>query len=558
MKRIKMIALAGLAGFLSLLAAGCGNSDSAVDSDSASTLEAISGDMTGLSIRPEGWTEAAHGDEAAPDYDTVFPADKVNRMKITIASGDWEAMQADMVRLFGEKGTGQQGRMPGAGNMQPPGGFDPGAAPQPGGRPPGEGIVPGQDDIGPAAAPQEGDMFQPGNMPPGAGMARQGNGDFPGGAGMPGRGGGDMTPENPMWVPATIEFNGLIWTSVGVRYKGNSSLTSGWRSGSLKLPLKLDFDEFEDEFAEIENQRFYGFKQLSLSNSFSDGTCMHDAVASDILAEAGLPSARTAYYEIIMDYGEDEVDLGLYVMIEVVDDTVIERFFGSDSGNIYEAEGRGASLAADSASMIESSFDKENNREEADWSDIRELSDVLHSGQRISDPAAWRQSLESVFDVDMFLEWLAISALIQHWDTYGSMTHNFYLYHDTDSGQIKWISWDHNQVLAGGQGGMMGRGGLNRSVSLDREEVSQNWPLIRFLLDDPLYYERYTAFMRETVDGAFNPQRVQGKCRELADLISPFVTGTDRGEAFESEVDKLIDCISERAQAAEDFLSEGR
>ena len=57
-----------------------------------------------------------------------------------------------------------------------------------------------------------------------------------------------------MWVPATVEFEGQTWTGVGVRYKGNSSLASGWRSGALKLPLKLDFDEFEDEVPAIEHE----------------------------------------------------------------------------------------------------------------------------------------------------------------------------------------------------------------------------------------------------------------------------------------------------------------
>jgi hypothetical protein len=52
-------------------------------------------------------------------------------------------------------------------------------------------------------------------------------------------------------------------------------------------------------------------------------------------------------------------------MVEVIDDTVIERCFGDDSGNIYEAEGPGASLAYGVVSQIESSFKKENNAAEA-------------------------------------------------------------------------------------------------------------------------------------------------------------------------------------------------
>ena len=67
-------------------------------------------------------------------------------------------------------------------------------------------------------------------------------------AGAGGVGGNtDMTPVNPTWVEGTITFNGETWTHVGVRYKGNSTLTRAWQSGSAKLPLKLDFDQFEDD-----------------------------------------------------------------------------------------------------------------------------------------------------------------------------------------------------------------------------------------------------------------------------------------------------------------------
>ena len=42
------------------------------------------------------------------------------------------------------------------------------------------------------------------------------------------------------------------------------------RQGILKLPFKLDFDEFEDDYPQIDNQRFYGFKKLSLKNNYDD------------------------------------------------------------------------------------------------------------------------------------------------------------------------------------------------------------------------------------------------------------------------------------------------
>ena len=203
-------------------------------------------------------------------------------------------------------------------------------------------------------------------------------------------------------------------------------------------------------YPEIENQRFYGFKQLSLANGYKNSSFLRDAATALILEDAGLPAAKTAFYEVILDYGEGPVSLGLYTMIEVIDDTAIERYFGSDDGNIYEGEGTAASFAASTYDQIEESFEKENNEDEADWSDIENLFDVLHSDQRTSDPAAWRAELEAIFDVNGFLEWLAISSVIQNWDAYGSMSHNYYLYNNPDTGQLTWISWDHNEAMSSG------------------------------------------------------------------------------------------------------------
>jgi spore coat protein H len=505
----KSIYLVTLISLMVMPMAGCAEFGDSVSSDG----EQI--------IRPEGWTDETHGSNIDPNYEVVFPQDKVNQIKITITPEAWSAMQANMTELLGGRGPGEQGGQPRL----------------PGVRPDRGGMAPG-------------DISQDGGAAPLA-------------PGIPGW--VDMTPENPMWVPATIEFNGLIWTNVGVRYKGNSSLRSGWNSGSLKLPLKLDFDEFEDEHPEIDDQRFYGFKQLSLSNAFSDGTYMRDAIAADILKEAGLVAAETAYYEVILDYGEEPVNLGLYIIIEVIDDTVIDSFFGDDSGNIYEGDGPGVSLAEGTFNLIEESFQKENNEQDADWSDIEALYNVLHSAERTSDPEAWRESLESIFDVGVFLEWLAISAIIQHWDTYGLMAHNFYLYHDPDTDLLTWISWDHNQVLAGDRGG--GRGGraapvkdATRSVSLRRlgkEETGQDWPLIRYLLDDSVYHERYIHYVEETISGPFNPSKIEKRCEELTELIRPYAAKESREAAFESAVQALINRVNDRYQIASSFLAAG-
>ncbi|MCB8980990.1 MAG: CotH kinase family protein [Ardenticatenaceae bacterium] len=454
--------------------------------------------------RPAGWSEATHSNDADPNYDVVFPEDEVLRLDITIDSENWDAMLANLTALLGEQGSGGG-----------PGGNRPG-----GGAPP-EGVEP------PAGGP---------------GGARPGGG-FGGPGGVP----GDFTSENPMWAEATITFEGNTWTHVGVRFKGNSSLSGAWSSGSLELPFKLDFDEFEDEYPEIDNQRFYGFKQLSLSNNTRDASFLRDTVTADILEDAGLASAKTSFVELYVDYGEGPVSFGLYTMIEVIDDTVVDRVFGSDDGNIYEADGTAVSLAEGTFVDIPDSFQKENNEDEADWSDIEALYTVLHSDLRQNDPAAWQAELEAVFDVDTFLHWLAINTVIENWDTYGGAAHNYYLYNDPATGQLTWIPWDHNEAL---------KSGGRSQMTLEMTAIGDNWPLIRYLLDNPDYYETYVNYVDETIHTVFEPEAMTVRYEELAALIEPYAVADVGQAAFDQAIQELITHTNNRVAAAEAFLGQ--
>lgn len=516
----------------------------AAEATPTTTQESAAAPADDEDARPAGWTEETHSNDVDPNYAVVFPQDKVNELTITIAPEQWAAMQADMTELYGAPGTrGGPGGGPPMG-MAPPAGFEP---PAPGELPEG-------------AQPPAGGQPPAGFAPP---------------QGMPGGGPGDFTTENPMWVDATIEFDGNTWTHVGVRYKGNSSLMSSWNSGSRKLPFKFDFDEFEDEYPEIDNQRFYGFKQLSLANGFSDATFMRDALTYDLLDAAGLVAAETAFYHLYLDYGEGPVDLGVYTAIEVIDDTVVARAFGDDDGNLYEGDGRGVSLAEGTFDQIESSFQKENNEDAADWSDIEALYTVLHAETRLTDPETWRAELETVFDVDTFLEWLAISAVIGHWDTYGAMSHNFYLYNDPATGQLTWISWDHNMTMGGSMGGgpdrppggenaggnagappNRGPGGMSRSASLDKADVGADWPLIRYLLDDPTYYADYLGYMAAFSTDIFTPERIAAQVQAMAELLTPYAAPEIGATEFDAAVQQLIDFADARAGAVATFLSE--
>lgn len=372
-----------------------------------------------------------------------------------------------------------------------------------------------------------------------------------------GRGGsGQVSDENPIFVPCQFFFEDREWYRVGVRFKGNSSLRSTWAMGIWKLALKLDFDEYESDYPEIQDQRFYGFRQLSLSNNYDDRSFLRERVVPEIFREAGVRAPYTTFCRVFIDHGDGPVYFGLYTMVEVVDDTMLEDQFGSNDGNCYKPDGSSATFA--NGTFNESDFVKKNNEEEGDWSDILALFDALHDNNRTGNPQQWRNRLEEVFNVDNFLKWLAVNTVIQNWDTYGKMTHNYYLYNDPAGPGLSWIPWDNNEAL---QYGKMGG-----ALSIGLTELNDRWPLIRFLMDDDTYRENYLSYVAGVIAGPFEPSKMIARYRYLHDLIQPYVTGID-GEIdgysflnssadFDSQLDYLIAHVQERTTIAEGILND--
>jgi hypothetical protein len=148
---------------------------------------------------------------------------------------------------------------------------------------------------------------------------------------------------------------------------------------------------------------------------------------------------------------------------------------------------------------------------------------------------------------------------MQHWDTYGQMTHNFYLYHDPATDRLTWISWDHNFVL-GGMGGRRGGGegggmGGRGNGALDKSDVGESWPLIRYLLDDPTYSDSYIAYLNELNGEVFDADELAVRYEQLAALIGPTVSEESDQASFDSAVQALTDRTRERANAVADFLA---
>lgn len=363
-----------------------------------------------------------------------------------------------------------------------------------------------------------------------------------------------MNGENPIYVPANLVFKGITWYHVGLRFKGNSSLQRAWLMGSYKMSMRFNMDKYEDDFPEIKNQRFYGFDKLGLVSSNLDNSLIREKIGGTVYRDMGVPVAQTAFCRVFIDYGEGKKYFGLYTLQEIPADPMLDTRFIEDGGNLYKPDG----LAASFASWNPEAFDKENNEDEADFSDVRELYDVLHSDRK--DEAAFKAAIEDVFDVDGFLRYLAVNQVICNWDTYGHLAHNYYLYHDPGDDLIHWIPWDFTAAMIPPAQSMM----PPLSLELAPLEVSRLWPLIRFLIDIPEYHGQYVSYVKETIDKCFYPERMQPIFAKAKELIRPYVTGTYgevkgytnllRKSDFENDFVILDQHVEDRYARATDFV----
>jgi spore coat protein CotH len=504
--------------------------------------------------RPEGWSKATHTTSVKPDYNRLFSMDKVHEIRITITADRFRAMQDDLASIGpgGFLGFGGAGR----GGLA----FDPNN--------PAAALASIESSLNmcvdkPAASPcsiggTAGEctaLLGPGTpmmcMPAGMGNMLQGlqNG-LRGGRGLGGIA-PRMTLRDPIFAPVTVNYDGHVWTQVGMRYKGNSSLMAGNMGATGKIPFRLDFNHYQDEYPAIKGQRIYGFEKLTFSSNMSDDSQLREALATELFRDRGVPAARVAFYRVYVDAGSGPEYWGLYSMVEdPTDEAMLDTQFGNHDGNLYKPEGPGA----DWTFFAKEGFEKKNKQKKADYSDVEGAIAALNAPR--DNPAAWRAALEARLDVEQFLKWLAVNTVMENWDTYGAIAHNYYLYGDQKrGGRLVWIPWDHNMSFAAGPGGggmrlggLRGntgpannlppggfnlpagaRGGLLLGLGggsdVLHRQAGPGWPLIQRLMEDEVYSRRYRELLAHAMGGLFALPAFEKRAKELHALIASSVVG---------------------------------
>lgn len=238
-------------------------------------------------------------------------------------------------------------------------------------------------------------------------------------------------------------------SGVGLSLKGNSSITvPGW-----KKPWKVDTDY------SVSGQEYRNLKQLLFHNNFADASLLREKLAYDMMAFAGVPAGHAAYVTLSVEVTDDDLPpyyLGVYLFVERVDAKFVNNRFGREqgTGNLYKADAWFEQGAADLAYYGEDllayprprgelAYHLQTNLDHPDYSRLIELVRIL-DGTDYANQGEFTAALESHFNVDGFLRYLAVIFTTLNLDTYPYTGNNFYLYDDPSTGRFQFLPWDLN------------------------------------------------------------------------------------------------------------------
>ena len=131
------------------------------------------------------------------------------------------------------------------------------------------------------------------------------------------------------YVKCNLLINGETYYNVGIRAKGNSSLSQVVSDPDTdRVSFKIKFDKY------VKGQNYYGLDKFVLNNNFMDATSMKEYLSYEIMDYIGVVNPLHAYTQITVN-GEP---WGLYLAVEALEESFAERNFGSDYGQLYKPE----------------------------------------------------------------------------------------------------------------------------------------------------------------------------------------------------------------------------
>lgn len=398
-----------------------------------------------------------------------------------------------------------------------------------------------------------------------------------------------------------VTIDGETFKNIAIRTKGGSSLEDVSAAKGTRYSLKLEFDKNN------KGVTYHGLDKLNLNNMIYDKTYMKDHLTYQMMAKMGVTTPLTSYSFIRIN----GADFGLYLNIEGIEESFLQRNYGTTSGALYKPEGVGESkddeqektqkqtkeentsqdtsvdwenidwnsLSEEEMKKYEELFGGDGNDEASDAVCLKYIDDQLSSYTDIFDMAKIKvtkakkkrliQSLQilnsgknigSVVDTQAVIKYFVVQNFISNDDGYTSANvHNYYLYEK--NGKMSMIPWDYNLAF-----GTMGEHNesevINQSMDtlLTGEDVSTR-PMFAWIVNDNKYKELYHTYYQQFIASMIDNGEVDNLIDETAILLQPYIekdpTKFYSADTFSTGIASLKKYCELRAAKIKDELSGG-
>lgn len=418
---------------------------------------------------------------------------------------------------------------------------------------------------------------------------------------------------------ADVTINGEVFNNVGIRPKGNSSLTSVANDSTTdRYSIKIDFGQY------VDGQTYHGIRKLALNNNISDATYMKEAISYDIYNFLGIATPEYSYTDIKINGS----DWGLYLGVEVIDERFIEKNYGEITGNLYKPETMNIGgnkdkneeaqnpemngnmppmggdppvmdgktpkmdeappdMNGDAPNIVQnqnvSREDEDNGgapkmgNKDSQGADLKYIDNDIDSYSILRDSAVFKNTtdknfeniidmmeslstgkeIENYLNVDEVLKYFAVNTFLVNLDSYsGGMYHNYYLYEKDGVSEI--LPWDLNMSF-GGFAVKDGEKAINFPIDSPVTGNLEDAPLIGKLLENDDYKELYHKYLKQISDDYFGSGTFNNRVTQINKLISNYVkkdaTAFYNYEEYKIGVTELLTFGKDRANSVQAQLN---
>ncbi len=405
------------------------------------------------------------------------------------------------------------------------------------------------------------------------------------------------------YYACTVVIDGEAFKNVAIRGKGNTSLSQVTND---RYSYKIEFDHYTDALT------YHGLDKLCLNNIIQDNTYMKDYLCYQMMQQMGVAAPLCSYAYLTVN---DE-DWGLYLAVEAVEESFLQRNYGSDYGELYKPDstemgggrGNGQDFTMPDTAENTAANTAENTAENtaADTTAgfpngqmpggapdmgggnfaggsgsadvlLQYIDDNPDSYSNIFDNAKTScseadkarliaalktlsgEDASSAVDAGMVIRYFVAHNFVLNFDSYtGSMIHNYYLYEK--DGQLQMIPWDYNLAF----GGFQSSGGATALVNYPIDtpvsggSIDERPMLVWIFADEEytsLYHQHFTEFIAEYFDSGYFSDMMDSVKAMIAPYVQQDPTKFCTYEDFETGIDTLKSFCLLRAESVSAQLS---